>query len=171
MVILIAAIAENNCIGRGGKLPWHIPEDLKRFKELTTGKTVLMGRKTFESIIGYLGKPLPNRKNIVITRQPNYKYGGHSNLAFAGEESPVEIYPNIESALEARKNEDVFVIGGAEIYRQTLPLADKLFITEVQEQAEGDAYFPEIDKGAWKEVSRENHKTFSFIEYAQKKKG
>ena len=154
MITLIAAIAENNCIGDSGKLPWYLPEDLKRFKEITTGHTVLMGRKTFESIMDYLGKPLPKRTNIVITRQADYK-------APRG----VHIYTNIEDALQKHKDEDIYIIGGAQIYEQTLEKADRLLITEVHKEVDGDTFFPEIDKKVWKETSREDHEGYSFVEY------
>ena len=162
MLILVAAVAKNGIIGNKGKLPWHLPEDLKRFKELTNGKAVLMGRKTFESILGYLGKPLPNRKNIIITRQSNYQPLRHPERS---EGSPVEIYSNIEIALAAHKNKDVCVIGGAEIYLQTISLADKLCITEVNQEVEGDVFFPKIEKNAWRETKREAHEGHSFVEH------
>lgn len=157
MIALIAAVSINGVIGKDGKLPWHIPEDLKRFKEITRGKAVLMGRKTFESIIEYLGKPLPERKNIVITRQKNYEVP-----------KDVLIYHSIESALAAHKNEDIFIIGGAEIYRETMPLADKLYITEVHEIIEGDALFPNIEKEIWEETKREDHEAYSFVTYEKR---
>ena len=154
MIALIAAISTNGVIGKDCKLPWHIPEDLKRFKELTSGKTVLMGRKTFESILGYLGKPLPNRKNIVITRQEGYAVP-----------EGVLIYKSVEEALQKHRTEDIYVIGGAEMYAQTIGLADKLYITEVHREIEGDAVFPEIRENIWHESAREEHKEFSFVEY------
>ena len=162
MISLIAAVAKNRVIGSDNKIPWHIPEDLKHFKELTTGKTVLMGRKTFESILGYLGKPLPNRKNIIITRQSNYQPLRYPERS---EGSPVEIYSNIEIALATHANEDIYVIGGAEIYAQTIPFADKLYITEVNQEIEGDAVFPSIDKNVWRETKREAYERYSFVEY------
>ena len=166
MVIIIAAIAENNCIGKEGKIPWHIPEDLKRFKELTLGKNVLMGRKTFESILGYLGKPLPNRKNIVITRQPDFK------------PESVIVVSSLDSALASSGYtlNPVFIIGGGEIYAQALPLADRLYITEVHHDfPEGDVFFPAIDKNIWRETSRvkgvkdeKNIYDYDFVIYEKK---
>ncbi len=153
MLSLIAAISKNNCIGKDNQVPWHIPEDLKHFKEVTTGKAVLMGRKTWESIPEKF-RPLPKRKNIVITRQKDYPVP-------AG----VELYQEIEAALTAHPNEEIMVIGGAEIYRQTIARADRLYITEVNQVADGDAFFPEIDTSVWKEVGRENHTGFSFVIY------
>ena len=105
MLSLIAAIAQNNCIGKNNKLPWHLPEDLKHFKKITAGKTVLMGRKTYESIVGYLGKPLPKRKNLVITRNTNYPVPDQ-----------VFVYNSIEKALQDNIDEEIFIIGGAGIY-------------------------------------------------------
>lgn len=156
MISIVAAVSKNGAIGNKGKLPWHIPEDLRRFKELTSGNAVLMGRKTFESILGYLGKPLPNRKNIVITRQEEY-------AAFEG----VLVYKTIEDALQKHRAEDIYVIGGAEMYAQTIGLADKLYITEVHQEIEGDAFFPSINPNEWKEISREDCKGYSFVEYAK----
>lgn len=151
---LIAAISQNGCIGQNNKLPWHIPEDLKHFKELTAGKIVLMGRTTFESILGYLGKPLPNRTNIVITHQHHYAVP-------AG----VEVFTSIDEALRAHPNDDIMVIGGAQIYAQTIDLADTLYLTEVHQTVMGDAFFPTIENTKWKETAREQHEGFDFVTY------
>lgn len=156
MIILIAAKSDNNVIGNKGKIPWHIPEDLKHFKEITEGKTVLMGRKTFESILEYLGKPLPNRKNIVITRQENYKVP-----------KDAETHKNIEDALRKHRLEDIYVIGGAEIYKEIMPKADRLIITEVHKTIEGDTFFPNINPNDWREISREDRGEYSFVEYTR----
>lgn len=153
MISLIAAISENNCIGKDNLLPWHLPEDLKHFKELTTGKTVLMGRKTWESIPEKF-RPLPNRKNIVITTQSDF-------IVPEG----VEIYHAINDAISAHTNEDIFIIGGATIYTQTINLADTLYITHVHQVVDGDAFFPSIDQNIWKETERKNHENFSFVTY------
>ncbi len=126
-LIIIAALNRKRVIGRGGKIPWHIPEDLKRFKELTMGHALLMGRKTYESI----GKKLPGRRNVVITSQslPN-----------------IEHYHSIDEALGAVKEEEkVFVIGGGEIFRQTMHRVDELFLTVVNNEESGDAFFPEFE--------------------------
>ncbi|MEW5845706.1 MAG: dihydrofolate reductase [Bacteroidota bacterium] len=137
---IIVAIAENGVIGGGNELLWHIPEDLKRFKRITSGRSVVMGRKTFESI----GKPLPNRRNIVITRNPEFRVEG------------IEVANSLNAALELTKTEDeVFIIGGGEIYRQALPLATKLYITRVHANYDGDTYFPEIPMQQWQLVSSE----------------
>lgn len=153
MISLIAAISENNCIGKDNLLPWHIPEDLAHFKKITTGKIVLMGRKTWESIPEKF-RPLPNRKNIVITTQTD----------FAAPEN-VEIYHSINDAIAKHTDEDMFIIGGATIYTQTINLADTLYITHVSQVVDGDAFFPDIDKHIWKETERENHDKFSFVKY------
>lgn len=155
---LIAAVAENNCIGIKNKLPWNIPEDLDHFKKLTLGKTCLMGQATFESILGYLGKPLPGRKTVVVTLDTGYQ-------APEG----VRIFHSLDEIFEKLKDEDVFVCGGASIYRQTIDRVDKLYITHVKKTVDGDVFFPEIDKSKWQETAREDHPEFSFVEYERKK--
>lgn len=154
---LIAAIADNGCIGKNNDLPWHIPEDLKRFKTLTLGHPVLMGRKTFESIMKRLGKPLPGRTSLVITRQPHY-------VVPAG----VFVYTDVYKALEEFKNEKIFCIGGGEIYQQALPLATRLYLTEVHQIITGDTFFPEFKKEAWQEIERTDLLTYSFVTYQKK---
>ena len=154
MLSIIAAVAKNNCIGIGNDLPWHIPEDLKRFKEVTEGKTVVMGRKTYESIFSRLSKPLPNRKNIVITSQADYQVP--ENVYLAG---------SLDEAIDKFGGEELFIIGGASVYKQAIDKADKLYITLIDKEIEGDAFFPEIDKNIWHEVWREDHTGFSFVEY------
>jgi dihydrofolate reductase len=143
---LIVAATTNNVIGRNNELPWHLPQDLKYFKSVTLGKPVIMGRKTFESI----GKPLPGRTNIVVTRQKDWKFSG------------VLVAESIEEALEVGQQfrneqqnlaEEVMVIGGAEIYRHALPLATKIYLTRINVQVNGDAYFPELPPSEWKLVS------------------
>ncbi len=150
---LIAAVSENGCIGKDGRLPWHIAEDLARFKQLTVGKTVIMGRKTWESLPGQF-RPLPSRQNIVITRRMDYSFP-------AG----VESYPSIQEALDAHQNEDIFIIGGGEIYQQTIGLADTLYITRVHQEILGDTYFPALDPDEWHLTSQEDHQDFSFLTY------
>lgn len=143
MITIIAALAENNALGKDNKLIWHIPADLKRFKKVTAGHHVIMGRKTFES----LGKPLPNRINIIITRNNNYNPKG------------CIVVNSLQEAIEATKeDENPFILGGAEIYKQAIEIADKLDLTFVHHQFEADAFFPEIDKTIWKEMSREDFK-------------
>lgn len=154
---LIAAVAKNNCIGVKNKIPWHIPEDFKYFKETTMGKTCLMGQATFESILGYLGKPFPGRKNVVITFNKDFK-------APEG----VRVFYSLDEAFEKLKDEDVFVCGGASIYKQTVNRVDNLYITRVNMEPEGDVFFPEIDQNIWKEVWRDDHKDFAFVKYTKK---
>ncbi|MCD8173191.1 MAG: dihydrofolate reductase [Alistipes sp.] len=142
MISIIAAVAQNGVIGGENKLLWHIPEDLRRFKAITSGHPVVMGRKTFES----LGRPLPNRTNIVVTRNRGYSAEG---ISTAG---------SLEEALAMLPSgEEVFVIGGGEIYRQALPIADRLYITEVLHDYEGDTTFLAVDPAQWQEESSEYH--------------
>lgn len=159
-ILLIAAVAKNGVIGKENDLVWKIPTDFKRFKALTSDNYILMGRKTFES----LGKPLPNRTHLVITRNPDYQVPeGH------------HVFKSVEDAFIYCNKlgiEKLYVIGGGEIYKQTMPLADELVITEVDAEPEGDTYFPEIDPNIWKIVSKESHPAdeknqypFSFVDY------
>ncbi len=150
MISLIVAKSLNNVIGSKNNLPWRLPADQKYFRDVTLGQTVVMGTKTFESIIAGLNKPLPNRKNIVITRDPTFIY------------NDVGVIHDIESI---KLLGDVFVIGGAEIYRQTIDMADRLYVTEVRSTIDGDAYFPAID-ASWTEVSREKHSADDKNQYA-----
>ena len=139
---LVVAISSNNAIGKDNQLLWHLPADLKHFKSITSGHTIIMGRKTYDSI----GKPLPNRRNIVITRQKNLQLDG------------VEVVNSLDEALALCKgDEKVFVIGGAEIYRQAISICDKIELTRVHQEFEADAFFPELDKETWKEVWKEDH--------------
>ena len=138
MIRLIVAISTNRCIGKNNTLVWKLPSDLKRFKQITSGHTVVMGRKTFQSI----GKPLPNRRNIIITR----------DLGFGAE--GCEVVNSIEEAL-LLSSEDCFIIGGSEIYKQTIDLADKIYLTLVHEEFDGDSFFPEIPNN-FREVYRED---------------
>ncbi|MFH1621418.1 MAG: dihydrofolate reductase [Patescibacteria group bacterium] len=153
MINIIVAIAKNNCIGKNGQLPWHIPEDMKHFKELTNGKTVVMGRKTWESLPEKF-RPLPDRLNVVVTRQAGYQVP-----------VGVLVFPSLESALAAYKNDETFVIGGAQIYTQALPQTDRLYVTHVDQVIDGDAFFPAIDPLIWKELERDEHEGFSFATY------
>ena len=155
MIAIIVAIGQDNCIGKNNMLPWNIPEDLQHFKKITSNKTVIMGQATFDSILGYLGKPLPNRKNVILTFDKNFK-------APEG----VLVFHSIDEALSELKDEDVFFIGGASIYKQTINLCDTLYITHVKQETIGcDAWFPTIDKTVWKETEREDHEKFSFVTY------
>lgn len=144
-IALVLAVARNGVIGRNGGLPWRISSDLKRFKETTLGKPVIMGRKTWESLPR---KPLSGRRNIVITRDPRYEAEG------------AEVVGGLDEALACAAQsggDEICIIGGAEIYRQALPLADRLYLTEVDLAPEGDAYFPSIDDTEWRETAREVH--------------
>ncbi|MHB1051151.1 MAG: dihydrofolate reductase [Bacteroidota bacterium] len=138
-LIIIAALNNNRVIGKNGKIPWHIPEDMQRFKMLTTGHTVLMGRKTFESI----GSPLSHRRNIVISRNRSYVA---PSVTFSAQTS-VEIFHTIDTAFStALPDEKVFIIGGGEIFQQTITLADEMMLTVVDNDAEGDTFFPEYER-------------------------
>ncbi len=141
---IIVAVAENGVIGHNNQLIWRLPEDLKMFKRLTSGHPIIMGRKTFESI----GKPLPNRTSIIITKNPEFQIEGCITVHSLEEA--------IEAANEIEENE-AFIIGGAEIYRLALPFADKIYLTEVHHAFEGDTFFPAIDKELWEEVNRTDH--------------
>lgn len=151
---LIAAIADNNVIGRDGKLPWHLPDDLKHFHDLTVGHPVIMGRKTYESI-PEKHRPLPDRTNIVLTRQDIEIPG--CVVVHSIEEAIDRAMGYELPATSGLRLQEVFVIGGAEIYRQALPLARRMYLTRVHAQVEGDAFFPEVDWGEWEAVSREEH--------------
>lgn len=150
---LIAAVARNRVIGRDNKLPWHLPEDLAHFKALTTGQAVVMGRKTWESLPPKF-RPLPQRVNIVVTRDPAFRAEG------------AETANSLSAAVAAAGDKRVLVIGGAEIYAQALPLADCLELTEVDLDCEGDAFFPEFDCDAWTETARERHQSATGLDYA-----
>ncbi len=151
MIKIIAACSKNRVIGKGNKLIWKVPGDLKRFKEMTTGHIVVMGRKTFESI----GKPLPNRGNVILTRNHDFKVEG------------CEISHSIEEIMKFYGS-NMFVIGGAEIYKEFLPYADIIELTYIYKEFEGDAYFPEFSN-EFKEIKREDHECdefkYSFLTY------
>jgi dihydrofolate reductase len=155
MIILgPVAIAKNGIIGGDNDLPWYIPEDLKHFKAITLGKTVLMGRKTFDSIIKRLGKPLPGRVNVVVTRQENL-------IVPPG----VLVFHSIDQALEALKDTEVYVIGGAQIFSETAGRAEKMYITHVHKEYKGDVYFPKIDWSQWEKIEEEPHDEYTFATY------
>ena len=163
MLSIIVAKAKNNVIGKNNELIWHLPKDLKRFKELTTGHVIIMGRKTFES----LGRVLPNRKHIVFTNNPDFKVE-NENVEIVN--SMLQIQQYIED-----KNEN-FVIGGAMIYNLLMPYVTKLYVTQIDKEFEGDAFFPRIDEEKWKEVERipgikdeNNTLDYEFITYERKK--
>jgi dihydrofolate reductase len=165
IVSLIAAVSKNHVIGKNNDLPWHLPNDMKYFMQTTKGHCVLMGRKNYESLPEKF-RPLPNRTNILITRQGNYLAPG------------CEIFNTIEQGIAYAKEKgetELFIIGGAEVYEATLPLADKLYLTEINATIDGDTFFPQIDKSEWKETARttnskdDKHKyMFDFVVYAKK---
>jgi dihydrofolate reductase len=160
MITIIAAIAQNNALGKDNQLIWHLPADLKRFKKITSGHHIIMGRKTFES----LGKPLPNRTNIIITRNKNYKQNG------------CVIVHSLNEAINAAKNdENPYILGGAEIYEQAIKIVDKLDLTFVHHAFDADAFFPKIDLNIWEETSIENFNAdeknkynYSFVTFLRK---
>lgn len=160
MISIIAAVAKNYAIGFQNKLIYWLPNDLKRFKALTTGNTIIMGRKTFESLPK---GALPNRRNVVISR--------NESLILEG----AEVFHSLEAALASCKDEDIYILGGEQLYKASLSLADRLCLTEVDDSpAEADAFFPEVDKTVWKEAAREDHDTdekhahrYSFVDYVK----
>ena len=152
MIKIIVAMSKNRVIGDSNTLIWHLPEDLKRFRQLTTDNTIVMGRKTYESI----GKPLPNRRSIIITRDPDYSVEG------------CEVVNSLEEAL-LLSNSDCFIIGGGEIYRQAIDIADRMYLTVINKEFEGDTKFPDSINGEWYESSFEEFSNdefeYSFIQY------
>lgn len=145
---LIVAVAQNDVIGRDNKLPWYLPNDLKYFKQVTMGKPILMGRKTFESI----GKPLPGRTNIVLTRDPSWQAEGVKVV-----HTLADAYAMGESIGEIEGSNELMIIGGDQIYQLSLPDADRLYLTEVHAEVEGDAFFPSINREEWRELGREDY--------------
>jgi dihydrofolate reductase len=157
-ISFIVAAAKNGVIGSGGALPWHLPEDLQRFRTLTFGKPVLMGRKTFDSILVKNGKSLPNRTNIVITRQKDYRVP-----------EGVLVYDSIENALKAHEDEEeLCVIGGGEIFRQMIDRVDTIHFTYIDKCVDGDTYFPPLPRDNWKVTERIERNGYHFITYERK---
>ena len=160
MLSIIVAKAKNNVIGKENKLLWHLPEDLKKFKELTSGHVIIMGRKTFES----LGKVLPDRKHVIFTNNPDFKVNDEN----------VEVVHSMLQIQEYIENEEEnFVIGGAMIYNLLMPYVKKMQVTEIDKEFEGDAFFPKINLDVWKEVSREkgtedDEMKYDFVIYERK---
>ncbi|MEW5707868.1 MAG: dihydrofolate reductase [Pseudomonadota bacterium] len=153
-IALVVAMARNGVIGAGNALPWRLPEDLKHFKALTMGHCVVMGRKTFDSI----GKLLPGRQNVIVTRRADYAVSG------------ARVVHSVEEALESCERQDeIFVIGGAELFRDLIDRADRMYVTELMQDFEGDVYFPAYDRSAWREVSRERRRAgdleYHFVVY------
>lgn len=153
MMVIVAAVANNGVIGKDNALPWHLPEDLRHFKALTSGHAVIMGRKTWESLPARF-RPLPGRHNIVVTRNPAYAAPGATVVA------------SLEEALRLDIDATAFVIGGAELYAHALPLADRLELTEIDADIDGDARFPAFDRRAWREEKREAGTSADGLRYA-----
>ena len=160
MITIIAAAGENNSLGKDNDLVWHLPDDFKRFKELTSGNYILMGRKTFETF----PKHLPNRKHLIITLQDNYSVPENCFL-----------FDTIQSAIDFTDNQDIWIIGGGEIYKQSMEIADRIELTRVHSEFEADTFFPEIGE-EWELVSEENHPTderhkydFTYLTYDRRK--
>ena len=155
---IIVATDKQGGIGINNSLPWHLPEDLAHFKRMTSGHAIIMGRKTFDSI----GRALPNRRNIVITRNSDWAHAG------------VDAVTSLHSAQEIVKNDHAFIIGGAQIYQQALTIADQLIVTEIQESFSCDAFFPKINPADWEETGRENHYSeknhfnYAFVTYKKR---
>jgi dihydrofolate reductase len=160
MLNILVAADENNGIGKDNQLLWYLPADLKLFKQLSSGHTVIMGRKTYDSI----GKSLPNRRNIVVTRQVHLDIPG------------CEVAHSLQQAIAMCENDETtFIVGGAEIYRQAIAQCDRIFLTRVHHQFEADAFFPELDPTIWKEIERKDHPAdakhkfaYSFLVYSKK---
>ena len=162
-VHLVAAVAANGVIGNGKTLPWHLPEDLRHFRALTLGHPVIMGRKTYESILASLGKPLPQRRNIVVSRTPGLQIPGAS------------VAPSLQAALALCGGEPVaFVVGGWQLYAAALPFADALLLTEIKREYAGDTCFPRIDRSQWHETQRTpqisaDGLAFDFVQYERRR--
>lgn len=160
-ISIIAAVAENNVIGNNNALIWYLKEDMKHFKEKTTGHHIIMGRKTLESISG--GKPLPNRTSIVITKDKNYK-----------KDSIIVCHSLEEAIKECEKEDEVFIIGGGQVYKEAIDICDKLYITKIHKDFEGDVKFPEIYENKWKIINCDKHYSekncfnYSFLTYTLK---
>tara|TARA_R110002049_G_scaffold10820_1_gene52513 strand:+ start:407 stop:898 length:492 start_codon:yes stop_codon:yes gene_type:complete len=158
-IVLVAAVARNGVIGRDNGLPWRLKSDLAHFKRTTLGHPIVMGRKTWES----LGRPLPGRRNIVVTRNAQYRADG------------AEVFTDVDAAIAAAGTGTICVIGGAELYRHLLDRADRLVLTEVAAEVEGDAHFPDFDRETFVEVAREQHRAdadneydYTFVEYRRR---
>jgi dihydrofolate reductase len=166
IISMIAAMSKNRVIGKDNDIPWHLPDDFTFFKETTAGHFVIMGRKNWESLPHRI-KPLPNRTNVVITRQKSYKADG------------AEVVSSLEAAIQLARNaeneDEAFIIGGGEIYRQGLDYADTIYLTEINAEIDGDVKFPEFSKNEWQEVQRTHHSAderhafdFDFVTYKKK---
>ncbi|MFA6797485.1 MAG: dihydrofolate reductase [Candidatus Paceibacterota bacterium] len=165
MISIIVATSKNGVIGKNGEIPWYLPDDLKHFAKITREHTVVMGRKTYESIVKRLGSPLPDRENIIVTTQEDYKAPGCT------------VVKSIDDVIKkfSTNSEEIFVIGGGEIYKQFLQFANKLYITEVKIDCIGDISFPQYNKNEWKETTSAHHYRdekhlyeFTFLEFVRK---
>ncbi len=151
MISIIVAMTEKRVIGKNNQLPWRLADDLKNFKKTTTGHTIIMGRKTFESI----GRPLPNRRNIVIS----------SSFQAEG----VEVVPSLQDALNLAKNDkDIFIIGGSRVFAESLPIVDRMLVSHVKKDYDGDIFFPEVDFSQWSVESRQDFPEFELVVYKRK---
>lgn len=158
-ISFVVAVAKNGVIGSHNDLPFYIPEDLKHFKKVTDGHTVLMGKKTYDSIVARLGKPLPNRRNIVVTRQSDFQ-----------PPPGVVVYHDLATAIAELGSEgldELMIAGGGQIFTQLADMGkvDKIYMTHVHKEVEGDVLFPNIDLSKWKEISREDHQEYSWVDY------
>ena len=154
-ITLLAAVGTNLVIGSDGHMPWHLPPDLAHFKATTMGHTMVMGRKTYDSI----GGALPGRRTIVITRQQ----GWHA--------PSVEVAHSLSEALALAGPTEVFIVGGSEVYRQAMPFADRMMLTEIEQAPEGDVFFPPFEPAHWHEVARQAHDGFAFVTYERSRRG
>ena len=150
-ITVLAAVGANLVIGRDGDMPWHLPEDLAHFKATTMGHTMVMGRRTYDAI----GRALPGRRTIVITRQEGWQAPG------------VEVAHSLADAFALAGPTEVFVIGGGEVYREAIPFADQMMLTEIEQSPEGDVFFPPLDADHWHETTRERHNGFAFVTYVR----
>lgn len=161
MISIIVAVSEDLGIGKNNDLLWHLPEDMKRFKKLTTGNTVVMGKRTWESLPR---RPLPNRRNVVITDKPGETFEG-----------AVAAYSIEDAVAKCKDDNEVFIIGGGSIYRQFMPVADRLYITHVHRKTEADVYFPEISRKIWKVIEKEEFRPaddgipYTYVIYGRRK--
>jgi dihydrofolate reductase len=154
-ITVLAAVGANLVIGRAGGMPWHLPQDLAHFKATTMGHTMVMGRKTYDTI----GRALPGRRTVVITRQQGWHAPG------------VEVAHSLAEALALAGPTEVFVVGGSEVYRQAMPFADQMMLTEVEQSPEGDIFFPAFDPLQWHEIARDQHEGFAFVTYERTLRG
>lgn len=157
MISLVVAVAKNNVIGKEGNLPWYYPEDLKYFRNLTYGHKILMGRKTFDSILSKNKKLLPGRTHLVATRDPHFSY------------PEVDVITDLESFFQQNHEEEIFVIGGAEIFKVALPYADRLYITHIDKEYYGDVYFPSVDYNQFRLISKQQSNELTFCVYERNK--